>query len=419
MPPNGATSKKSFRIRLFLPVLLLAVFATYISATVFQLVLLDIATSLNTTPGTVSQIPAIARLVGVGVGLVTSFLSIKIKHKSLLLLGLALSATGALGNSFATDVFSMAFTDSFRGAGFVIIGAMALALIGELIPKEKNGWAVGWIQASTFLAYLIGFPVTSLLTNISGWRSVMSFFIFPVAISAIILVFLVIPASKPKSDTIIGKSYRKAYKDVLSNRCALSSLFAYALNFASAAFLTYYVSFYRIQFSMPLYIGSIIGIIGATTGTVGSIVAGRFLEKTGRKRLGVVSALINGAMVMSFLNMPTLLLSSILRFVAAFFGSTALVAFIGLAIEQCPDYRGTLMSLNTTIGGLGTVLGLTVGGFVLNLFNNYQILMLVFGGFGIGSAVVFLLLGREQTKSQTLMQSAPTIDSGVQQIKVK
>ena len=401
MSLQQTNSSKHSAARLFLPVRVLAVVATYVSATVFQLVLLDIASSLNTTAGTASQIPAISRLVGVAVGLVISFLSIKFNHKSLLIFGLGLSAVGAVGNSFAPNVFSMIISDSFRGAGFVIIGAMVLALIGEVLSSEKRGSAVGWIQSSSFIAYMIASPATTLITNTVGWRAVMSGFVFPLALVSIILVFLTVPSQKSSSPLISKTTYIKAYKQVLSNRCILGCFVAYAGNYAAAAFLTYYVSFYRIHFNMPLSYGGIIVIIGAIVGTSSALVSGKLIGYAGRKRLGVIAGMANGALIISFLFMPTLISSVILRLAAAFFGSMALVSFAALVIEQVSEHKGTLTSIYSTLGGIGTVIGLAAGGFVLNLFNNYQLLMVILGSLGIVSAVVFLLLATDKPKSKT------------------
>src|SRR4030067_1379288 len=101
-----------------------------------------------------------------------------------------------------------------------MVGAMALALIGEFYPLEKRGKAVGWIVAAGFLAFTIGDPMTGLLVNFGGWRSIMLWFNLPVSAASLLFAFFVIP-SKFGQDRVGGRAPIFAgYSQTLMNRSA-------------------------------------------------------------------------------------------------------------------------------------------------------------------------------------------------------
>jgi MFS family permease len=86
--------------------------------------------------------------------------------------------------------------------------------------------------------------------------------------------------------------------------------------------------------------------------------------------------------------------------VSAFFASTMLTGLTSLALEQVPDFRGTMMSLNASFQNIGLTVGLIASGLVLNLYaNNFQILYTLIGIFGVASAAVVFLFVKDPCKN--------------------
>jgi predicted MFS family arabinose efflux permease len=79
--------KGAFQKKLFLSALAFAVFAAAVIDVMSPLLLTDIAKTFAVPVGTAATISSISSFVGVAVGLLMAFLSIRFNHKSLLLIG--------------------------------------------------------------------------------------------------------------------------------------------------------------------------------------------------------------------------------------------------------------------------------------------------------------------------------------------
>ncbi len=82
--------------RLFLPALAVASFSSGPIGVLTALLLVDIASGFNTTVGVAGQINTAYAIAAVAFALLASFLSIKFKHKSLLLAGVLLMTISVL-----------------------------------------------------------------------------------------------------------------------------------------------------------------------------------------------------------------------------------------------------------------------------------------------------------------------------------
>ena len=402
MDAEESSIDKSFRRYLFLPALFLSVFIHWARNTAFGINLIDVAKTFHVSVGTMSQIPAVGSFIGIFVGLLMGFLSIRFKCKSLWVLGMVISAVSPLGIAFAPNLTVYTFFVSLGAVGGSMVGIMVYALIGEFVPLKKRGWTVGLIASTVYLAGFITSPLTSLITNAAGWQSVLLWYIFPVSTLALFIGLLVLPSNSQQQPTAIKVSYSKAFRQVFSNKSAVACIAAMTLLWTASCIGLYVIAFYRTQFLVSLNVAGIISMVGAALGFIGGVVGGRMVNRVGRKILGVVTGFFFSILIMSFVLVPNLWASIFLRFTATFLFSMSIASFYSLVLEQVPGYRGTMMSLNAALGsGLGNVLGLALGGAVLNLYgNNYQILGIMFGGFGLASMAIVFFLTKDPCKTQ-------------------
>jgi len=400
--------EKSPRRRLFLPTLILANFTIWTISTLFGLVLVDIAAAFHVTVGTASQIPGIARLLGILVGVLMSMLSIRFRNKSLFIGGLAIFTLGAFGIYWSSSFTLMTVFYAVNGAGAVIVGIMAWALIGEFLSLEKRGGAAGWWLSMAYVEAIIAAPVMSYIAVMAGWRSVVMGFIFPLSVACVVLCYVFIP-SKPNQEQITANverptttSYLKAFRSVLLDKSAVACLVNNMLVWAQMQiFVVFMISFFRLQFSMSLGIAGLVTMAGGIIGASVTIIGGRFVNRVGRKTLGVFPALIGSAMAISFTFMPNMWASVAVMFVGSIFGGLSWPGLYSLSLEQVPGFKGTMMSFNSTFKSIGVVLGITIGGIVLNLYNNnFQALSLILGGLGVGAAIVLFAFAKDPCKTK-------------------
>jgi len=141
---------KSFKRRLFLPLLILSFFAINTFAIVVNTLLVNIAGSFNVSIGAASQLLSIGLFAGLIMGIAMSVLVIKYKHKSLYVLGFAFFTGGILGSFFAPNFASMLIFQAIMAIGGAMVGILVFTLIGDLLPfkKKRRG---NWLNEGGFV----------------------------------------------------------------------------------------------------------------------------------------------------------------------------------------------------------------------------------------------------------------------------
>jgi predicted MFS family arabinose efflux permease len=396
MNTEEAHVEKSSVRRLFLPALVLANVSAFLILPLFNLNLLDIAKTFHVTVGTAGQAIAIGRIVGLVVGLALGVLSVRFKHKPIYFLGIALVALGYAGLYLAKDFAIFVFFNCIQGAGIPMIVIMSVTIVGDFLVKEKRGRAVGFLTSALYLALFFGYPITGYIAGAVGWKSIIVLWMIPFVLSSFVLSFFALRSNAIQQPSAV-KSYAGAFKQVFSNKSAVACILAAMCAFISAQINVYTPTFLRINFNVPLVILGVIAFFGSGLTACGAIIGGYLAKPFHRRTLISVASFLAGLSTMSFLFMPTLMLNLSVGLPAGLVEGMAGAALLALALEQVPGAKGTMMSLNNSLGVvLGAVLGTVIGGSVLNLTgNNYQILGVTLGAFAIAEAAIVLFLTRE------------------------
>jgi len=391
--------EKGFQKKLFLSALAFAVFAAAVIDVMLPLLLTDIAKTFEVPVGTAATISSISAIVGVAIGLFLAVLNMRYRHKSVLVVGVLCISIAALGSYLAPSLLFMQVVYSLNGVGSVMVGATAFAVIGEVYPLEKRGRAVGWIVAAGFLAFTVGAPMTGLLTNFGNWRTVMLWFNLPLSIASLVFAFAVLPSKTIEIQSPQRTSPLVGCKQALTNKSAVACLIGIMLASATAAITTFVISFWKYTFSMTTGVGSIITMVNATSAAAGGLVAGRLINRTGRKPLGIVAGFVESIMVFLTFFLPSLALSESVSVVRVWCYGMVSASFASLTLEQVPQFRGTMMSLRSAFLGIGSFIGITIGGTVLNTFN-YQAVGIALGTISFASIIIVLLIAKDPWRSK-------------------
>jgi predicted MFS family arabinose efflux permease len=386
--------------KLFLPSLAMSYFAAGPLGVLVSLLLIDIGNTFNVSVGIMGQINTPYSIVAVVVALLMGSLSVRFKHKSLLLIGLLFINVSALGCFLASEYNVMLVSYSLSGLGWAMVSPMAVTLIGEHLPLEKRPNAVGWIVAGGSLAYFIGAPVVASISGIGGWRFALMVFVIPVSLVGLMLAFVGLRStSHAQQPAIDRQTYLRGFKEVLSNRSAAACLIGDALRSAAfVAILIYGASFFIQRFSVSRSIASVVILGAAACYTLGSLFSSRLVNKLGRKPSTVSTALLAGAFTISYVYVPELWLSLTLNLAASWFFGMVTSASNSLTLEQIPKFRGTMMSIDSAAINLGSALGTIAGGLALLSFD-YEGLGSALGVMGVAAALIYHLLAIDPTKT--------------------
>lgn len=395
---SNLTGEKGSHGRLILPSLVVSRCVTALPLIVTGLLMIEIGETFGVPVGISGQIRTASSILSIVFGLIMGALSVRFKHKSLLMTGLLIYSVSALSCGLSPNFNIMLILYSLVGLGFAMVTPMTTTLVGEHLPLEKRGEAIGWTIAGMSLIYLFGTQITNFITGLRGWRWAFLGFVLPISLLSFLLVTFNIPSKSRTLQFMMKKGkYTEGFKEVFSNKSAVACLVGTSLSIATWNFMLIYgASFWRQRFLVSRGFVSV-SIIGTSLSyTLGSLVCGRFVNRFGRKPITGFSVFLVGVLTVSAANVPNIWLSMAFGMATSLFAGIMITAFTSLTLEQVPKFRGTMMSLSSVATSMGQAIGGSVGGVLLLLFN-YGVLGFALGCLGIIAALVFYLFAIDPT----------------------
>lgn len=380
------------------PAVVLARAATTPMNNITGYLLIEIGQAFQQPLGIISQIRTVQSIIAVVFSLLMGAISVKFKHKTLLISGILLIAISAVGCWITPNFLFLLLVFPLAGIGTAMVQPMTNALVGEHLPREKRSGAIGWMMTGmASLGILAGF-VINYLNGIGGWRLAFIGYAFPVALIATILVYYWIPRSNREiSSSHGGEGLMSGFKQVYSNRSAISCLIGMAISQTTwRAVGLFFASFYRQQFNIAIgtlaffSIGTTLSYIG------GNLFTGKYADRLGRKKLSIISLLLSGVIMVPVFISSTFLMSYAFLILFAIISGIRSTSTQSHTMEQMPSARGTLMSCMSAAISLGATLGAAIGGYIL-LGYSFVEFGYVFGAVNILGALVFAFLTIEQS----------------------
>lgn len=127
----------------------------------------------------------------------------------------------------------------------------------------------------------------------------------------------------------------------------------------------------------------------------GNIIGGHTTNFFGRKRQIIFSFILVAFSVGMVVFVPDAWVAMAFAVIANFFSGMGAAGTINLTVEQTPNCRGTIMSMSTVFVHFGQAIGAAIGGALLYLFESYQVLALVFIGFNLAAASIYLFFTKD------------------------
>lgn len=378
--------------KLVIPSLVLSRVAAQPHGLITALLLIEIAQSFDIPIGVAGQLSTAVFTVSIIMGLAMSFLSIKYRYKSLMIVGLAFYALSFIGSYLTPDFATMLVTFSLIGIATSMVNPMASALVGSLIPSDKRARVISWFFAGMALCVLFGSPYITYITGFWGWRTTFLFFALPFALISLLLVYLGIPDIQASGNVGVVSGFR----EIFTNRSAVSCILCTILTEATWTITAVYgITYMRQITNLPLSLSWLILVGTSTSFMVGSLSGGHLAGRLGRQRLAVYSSFLLGLLNFGYLNISVPLVSALLLFTGCVVSSMRYTASESLTLEQMPLLRGSVMSLNSIALNVGASLGTGLGGLLLINFG--------YGGLGalgllsVVAAIVYQIMVKEPT----------------------
>ena len=277
-----------------------------------------------------------------------------------------------------------------------MIGPMSTTVLGQYIPRERRTSSFGMLNGAAALAYLIGSPSIAYISDIGGWQLTYQIFIIPLLLCALVLIYKAIPSG---TRTQTGNSMLlEGYRSVLSNKSAVACLVG---NMVSGSIwisqLTFSSSYVRTRFLLTKIFTSYTVFVGAPLFIAGSLICGKLVSMYGRKMVTFLACVPSGLLLFLYYNNGYVWLTLGLGFLAAFINGVLLTASGSLILEQVSDFRGTLMSLASAVGGFGGAFGVAVVGLLIDRIGFFASGYYMIGA-GVLSAMIYFFYVTEPAK---------------------
>jgi EmrB/QacA subfamily drug resistance transporter len=142
-------------------------------------------------------------------------------RRRLLLVGISLFTVASVICGTASGLHALVAGRVGQGLGAAVMMALSLALVGDAVPKERTGRAMGFLGTMSAVGTALGPSLGGLLIAVFGWRSIF-FLNLPLGAVAFVLAHRALPIDAPRT--------RGASFDVAGSILLALTLGSYALS---------------------------------------------------------------------------------------------------------------------------------------------------------------------------------------------
>lgn len=149
-------------------------------------------------------------------------------RRRLLLAGLILFSAASLLCALAPSLPVLIAARALQGAGSAAMMALAMAMVGQVVPRERTGGAMGLLGSLSAVGTALGPSLGGALVEAAGWPAVFLALV-PLGFGAVALTAVALPADPPPDATA-----RRPRFDLVGTVLLGATLAAYALSMTSA-----------------------------------------------------------------------------------------------------------------------------------------------------------------------------------------
>lgn len=335
-----------------------------------------------------------------------------------LILGAILYAGGILLSAGATLPIQHQFLEILVGFGIAGTGfGVILAIVGRASSDENRSISLGIVTAAGSAGQIVGAPFAEFLLSFTSWQMVFVIFAGVIMATVLILPLLKAPpmASKAELEESMGEILKKAFRDP-SFTMIFVGFFScgYQLSFVTAHFPALVT-----EMCGPIVPGSMLHNIGITStsslGAIaisliglanvgGTLLAGWLGNRFPRKYLLTaiyVGRTLAAAMFIIFPITPTTVVIFSIVMGSLWLATVPLTSGL-IAYLYGLRYMGTLYGIVFFSHQLGGFLGVVLGGWMYDLYGDYNAVWWIGVGVGALSAVVHLPINETPLKERAV-----------------
>jgi predicted MFS family arabinose efflux permease len=301
-------------------------------------------------------------------GLLASFVLDRFDRKRALVWLYFGFALGTLFCAMAPTYHLLVAARYFAGAFGGVCGTVILSIVGDVVPMERRGRAMGMVMSAFSVSSIVGVPAGLYVANHSNWH--VPFYAIAI-ISAIILVVAIIITPPLRGhlehvheDHPIARAWavmthpdhQKAYVFMAALTCAGFLIFSYV-----PTYMVLNVGMTEDQLPLIYICGGLCTVFSMNW-------IGRWSDKSGKLKVFTIISLSCAAPILLMTNLPRVslwaaLVVSTLLFICMSGRMVPAMAMMTGAVE--PRYRGGFMSINSAVQQFSMGLTSFLSGYII------------------------------------------------------
>jgi predicted MFS family arabinose efflux permease len=343
-------------------------------------------------------------------GVATGFVLDRFDRKRALLVLYLGFTLGTLFCALAPTYHLLVLARCVAGAFGGVAGALILAIIGDVVPEERRGAAMGLVMSSFSVASICGVPIGLILANSVGWH--LPFYVLAG------LSFVILAVAARVLPSLRGHLQTGRAQHPVARMLAVLSHSDHQMAFLFMALLSFtgFIVFPNIANYMVCNVGltekqlPLIYLAGGIATVFSLNWIGRWSDHSGKLRVFTLMSLAATIPLLLVTNLPrvsllTAVSASTLLMVCMSGRVVPAMAMLTASIE--PQYRGAFMSLNSSVQQFACGLAAYASGLVLVQAPDGELMH--FGALGVASiicALVCIYLAR-------FLRLSPTAESAL------
>ncbi|WP_101294060.1 MFS transporter [Halegenticoccus soli] len=308
-----------------------------------------------------------AYAVGVAVfALLTGPVSDHVGRRRVLRFGTGLLTVALALHAFADGFASLLAVRALAGVAGGMLNGAAVAYVGDYFPRERRGWANGWVMSGLAAGQIAGVPAGTVLAARFGFRAPFLAFTIPAALS-FLLYWIAVPQPDVEraSDRLSVRGAVGGYGRLLrrSDVAAVSAMFL-LIFLGVSTYVAYLPTWLESRRGATAATVAVLFLVGGVANVLAGPRAGRLSDRVGRKPVIVGASLGVTAVVL----LTPVVVTSLWLAYPVFFLAMALLAsrispLQALLTELVTgEQRGSAMNLSIGIGQIGFGVGGVVAG---------------------------------------------------------
>ena len=300
--------------------------------------------------------------------LIAAFVLDRFDRRTMLMWCYGLFGLSTLACALATSFEMLLAARISAGIFGGVLGVIVQTIIGDVIPFERRGAAMGKLMAAFSVATVAGVPTGLVAATYFGWHAP---FWMLVIIGACIFAYAWINVPSLKNHLAAEtQPVLSTFARILSNPLyGLAYCFTAAMMFTGFVVIPFITIYIQGNLQIPAEQVPWIYFVGGLMTLISSPIIGKIADRIGKPKTYLTLALLTTIPLVTLTHLPVVPLWVVLVVTTVFFivASGRMIPAMAV-ITQIPanHERGAFMSLNNSVQSASMALGSVIGGWLAN-----------------------------------------------------